>query len=156
MPTVAKPKLTIKEQPPITLDLSFNDQIRSLVKSPTATQTGIIELLIKELAEKHQLSRIVLMVLSKDGAVLLTRMSNGLDSQSTLLKLKIKVSQGGVINRLITNPQSLWVNSANFKKYKPLLPGNFRASCLSQNFFLMSLFIDEKPIGMIFYDSIKS
>jgi len=155
LPTVEKLKLTIKEQPPATSDLSFNDQVRSLVKSPTTTQTGIIELLIKELAEKHQLSRIVLMVLSKDGTVLSTRMSNGLDSQSPLLKLNIKVSQGGVINSLITKPQSLWVKSANFKKYEPLLPGNFKASCLSQNFFLMSLFIDEKPIGMIFCDSTK-
>jgi hypothetical protein len=93
LPTVAKPKLTIKEQPPVTLDLSFNDQVRSLVKSPTATQTGIIELLIKELVEKHQLFRPVLMVLSKDGTLLLTRMSNHLDSQSPLLKLKIKASQ---------------------------------------------------------------
>jgi hypothetical protein len=93
LPIVAKPKLTIKEQPPATSDMSFNDQVRSLVKSPTATQTGIIELLIKELAEKHQLSRPVLMVLSKDGTLLLTRMSNDLDSQSPLLKLKIKASQ---------------------------------------------------------------
>ena len=93
LPTVDKPKPTIKEQPTATSDLSFNDKVRSRVKSPTATQTGIIELLIKELAEKHQLSRIVLMVLSKDGTLLLTRMSNDLDSQSPLLKLKIKASQ---------------------------------------------------------------
>jgi hypothetical protein len=95
LPTVEKPKPTIKEQPPVTSDLSFKDKVRLLVKLPTATQTGIIELLIKELAEKHQLSRIVLMVLSKDGAALSTRMSNGLDSQSPLLKLKIMSSYLG-------------------------------------------------------------
>ncbi len=156
MPTIDKPKPAIKKQPLVTYSQSFNDNVKSLIKLPTATQTDVIELLIKELAMNLQLSRVVLMLLSKDGAILSTRMSKGLGSQSPLLKLKIKVSQGGVIKSLIIKPQSLWVKSANFKKYEPLLPGNFRASCLSQNFFLMSLFIDENPIGMIFYDSIKS
>ncbi|MFT5662655.1 MAG: HD-like signal output (HDOD) protein [Gammaproteobacteria bacterium] len=155
LPTVEKPKPAVKEQPPVTSSLPFSDKIRALIKSPTATQTGIIELLIKELAEKLQLSRVVLMVLSKDGAVLSTRMSNGLGGQSPLLKLQIKVSQSGLIKSLITKPQSLWVKSANFKKYENLLPGSFRASCLSQNFFLMSLFIGKKPIGIFFCDSTK-
>ena len=82
-------------------------------------------------------------------------MSNDLGTGSPLLKLKMNVSQSGVIKNIITKPQSLWVKSANFKKYEPLLPGNFRASCQSENFFLMSLFIGKKPIGMIFCDSTK-
>jgi HD-like signal output (HDOD) protein len=155
LPTIDKPKPAIKKQPLVTYSQSFNDNVKSLIKLPTATQTDVIELLIKELAMNLQLSRVVLMLLSKDGAILSTRMSKGLGSQSPLLKLKIKVSQGGVIKSLIIKPQSLWVKSANFKKYEPLLPGNFRASCLSENFFLTSLFIDKKSIGIIFCDSTK-
>lgn len=168
LPTVAKPKPkpipilkpapkpAIKKQPPVLATPSFSDKVKSLIKSPTATQAGIIELLIKELAEELKLSRVVLMLLSKDSAVLSTRMSKGLGTESPLLKLQIKMSQSGLIKNLITKPQSLWVKSANFKKYEPLLPGNFRASAQSENFFLMSLFIGEKPIGMIFCDSTKT
>lgn len=150
LPTVPKPKSV-----PATSNLSFSDKVKSLIRLPTVTQTSIIKLLLKELAEELQLSRVALMLLSKDSTVLSTRMSQGLGTQSPLLKLQIKLAQGGLIKNLITKPQSLWVKSADFKKYESRLPGNFRASCQSENFFLMSLFIGEKPIGMIFCDSTK-
>lgn len=163
LPTVEKPKPksipkpapATQKQEPVPSSPPFSDKVKSLIRLPTATQTGIIELLVKELAEELQLSRVVLMLLSKDSAVLSTRISKGLGTESPLLKLQVKISQGGLIKNLITKPQSLWVKSANFKKYEPFLPGNFRASCQSENFFLMSLFIGEKPIGMIFCDTTK-
>jgi HD-like signal output (HDOD) protein len=152
---VSAPAPAIKKQTLTSSNLSFSDRVKSLIRLQNTTQAGIIDLLIKELAEELQLSRIVLMLLSKNSDVLSTRFSKGIDTQSPLLKLQIKVSQGGLIKNLITKPQSLWVKPANFKKYETLLPGSFRASCQSDNFFLMSLFISERPIGMIFCDSTK-
>jgi len=46
----------------------------------------------------------------------------------------------------------LWVNSANYKKYDSLLPGSFKATCMSDNFFLMSLFIGNNSIGFVYGD----
>ena len=146
-------KLVAKKLMPTPTKRSFSDKIKALIKSPDATQTKIIGLTLNELSEELLFSRVALMLLSKDNSVLATRMSKGLEANSALLKLRIKMSQSGLIKKLLAKPQSLWVSSANFKKYESLLPGTFRASSQSENFFLMSLFIGEKPIGLIFCDS---
>jgi HD-like signal output (HDOD) protein len=147
------PKPVVKKQPPTPIRRSFSDKIKLLIKSPDTTQAKIIRLVISELSEELKFSRVVLMLLSKDSSVLSTRMSRGLETDSAFSKLQIEMSHSGLIKNLLAKPQSLWVNSANFKKYERLLPGSFRASCHSENFFIMSLFTGQKPIGMVFCDS---
>lgn len=153
LPTEDKPK---PQSIPAPSSVSFSDKVKSRIKLSSTIHAGIIDLLITELTDELQLSRVVLMLLSKDSAVLSTRKSKGLDTGSPLLKLQIKVSQGGLIKNLITRPQALWVKPATFKNYAPLLPGKFRDGFRSENFFLMSLFIGEKPIGIIFCDSTQN
>lgn len=131
---------------------AYGDKLKALIKYPRATQANVIELVVNELFEGLNFSRVALMLTAKDNSVITTRMSKGLGVESPLLKLQINMAQSGLIKNLLAKPQSLWVSSANFKKYEPLLPGVFRASCQSENFFLMSLFNGDKPIGLVFCD----
>jgi hypothetical protein len=95
--------------------LPFAEKVKLLMELPTTTQTSIIKRLIKELAEEQQLSRVVFMLLSNGVNPLSTEMNQGLSSESPLLKLQIKLSNDGVITKLIVKPQSLWINPTNFK-----------------------------------------
>ena len=156
LPSVVKQKIEVKKKQPILANLSFAEKVKLLMELPATNPTAIIKLLIKELAEEQQLCRIVFMLLSNDGNALSTEMSQGLSSESPLLKLQIKLTNDGLLKKLIVKPQSLWVKPENFKQYEPLLPVNFKVSCKSQDFFLMSLFAGEDLIGIFFYDSNNS
>jgi len=52
----------------------------------------------------------------------------------------------------MNKPQALWVNSANYNRFDALLPERFKASCMCNNFFLMSLFVGNNSIGFVYCD----
>jgi len=128
------------------------DIIRKLARNPGATQSQILKTLINGLNDELGLSKTVLMMLSHDKSELSVRLCNGLDNRSGFQSLTLKTQQAGLFNAFLKKTQALWVNTANYKKYNSLIPGLFKAATLSENFFIMSLFIGNKPIGIIYAD----
>ena len=154
LPDVKKPAPVVRPLKVVTDKtgaIKINDTIRALIITPGVTATRIIGSAIKGLYHELEFSRVILIVPSQDGHLTL-RMSKGLDPDSPFQSLKIEAAQIGLFKALMTKPQSLWVNSANFRKYDAMLPGSFKAASLSQNFFLMSLFVGKKPVGFIYCD----
>ena len=89
---------------------------------------------------------------SQNRSLLLTYLSKGLVHDSPFHDLQIEVIHSGLFKSLLNTPQAIWVNSNNYKKYSPLLPDRFKETCCSENFFLMSLFVGKKPIGLVYCD----
>jgi hypothetical protein len=54
--------------------------------------------------------------------------------------------------RLMEKPQSLWLNDDNRGKFFPLIPINFHKMVRNDSFFVMSLFVRNKPVGMFYAD----
>lgn len=132
--------------------ISLQDRIKSLAKTPAASQSSIIKLMNDGLYADLQLSRVAMVLFSKDRSILTTRFGNGLGENSLFQKLIIEPGSSGLFMSLMSKPQALWVNSANYKKYDSLLPGSFKATCMCDNFFLMSLFIGNNSIGFVYCD----
>lgn len=131
---------------------SLETQIKTLLKSSKTTQSLIINLLLNYLFKDMRFSRVVLMTLSSDKKILQARTGKGLDSGSSFLKLQLQVANAGLLKSLLLKPQALCLNASNYRKYESSLPGVFKATCLCDNFALMSIFIGNKPIGLIYCD----
>lgn len=128
------------------------DQIKALLKLPQTSQLNILSLLLSGLQKDLRFSRVVLMLLSPDKSQLVTRTGKGLEADSAFNKFQIEVAQSGLIKSLLQKPQALSINASNYKKYEAMLPGKLRAACLCDTFVIMSIFVGNNPIGLIYCD----
>lgn len=149
---VAKPKPAAPAAKKVTRKVSLTEQIVALLKSSKANQSNILSLLLRGLQNDVNFSCVVLMLLSSDKSRLITKIGKGLEDDSAFNKLQIEVAHSGIFKSLLLKPQALCIDASNFKKYETVLPGKFKATCLCDNFVLMSVFIGNKPIGLVYCD----
>ena len=147
----SKPEAAVAETPR-DKGRQFEARVKGLLKVPRATQAQLLELLLSHLHDDLHLSRVVLMLLSGDRGKLGTRATRGLDPDSQIRTLVLDVSQPGLLRTLMKKPQALWVDPDSYPKYEPALSPKFKANFLHENFFLMSLFVADQPVGLVFCD----
>lgn len=152
LPNVDKPPEIKKTEAEAIEYRPFLDRVKSLLRSPDASQQQVISLLMGYLHRELGFSRVVLMIISNDKNTLAARLGEGLDSNSAFLKLRLQLANAGLLRSLLQKPQALCLNATNYRKYETSLPGIFKATCLCDNFALMSIFIGNKPIGLIYCD----
>ncbi len=131
---------------------SLGDKLKILLKSPNCNQLQIISELLTSLYEQADFSRVVLMMLSNDQAVLAARAGKGLGNESPFRKLQLEVARSGLFKSLIQKPQAIHVNATSYRKYENSLPGKFKATCLCNNFVMMSIFVGNRPFGLVYCD----
>lgn len=131
------------------------EQIKALLKVPGANQSSVLGLLLSGLQQDAGFSCTALMLLNREKTKLVMRSGKGIESGSAMSKLQIEVKQSGILGTLLQKPQALNVTSGSFKKYQSMLPGQFKAACMCDNFVIMSIFIGTKPVGIIYGDRQK-
>jgi len=147
----------VQTKPAIVDDLEaggheFENRVKALLQTAQPTQSQLLDLLLNHLHDDLHLTRVVLMLLSKDKSRLGTRAGRGIDQHSPIKTLVIDISKESVLKTLLGKPQSIWIEPDEYQKYEATLPAKFKASFLHESFFLMSLFIGNKPVGMMFCD----
>lgn len=136
----------------ITTPVSLDEQLMSLLKKPGVNQSGILSLLLSGLQKELSFSRVVLILLSPDKRKLITKTGKGLESESAFNNLQLEIDESGLIKSLLQKPQALCIDASNYKKYENLLPRKLKAACLCDNFVMMSIFIGNTPIGLVYCD----
>jgi len=140
----------------LAVDRNFEARLKSLARSREATQAQLIDLLLVHLDESLQMARVLLLTLSRDRMKLGTHASRGTRHYSLLNKLVIDTDENRMFRSLLAKPLGLWVEPASYAQYEPYLPVSFKSSVLSENFFVMTLFSDAVPVGIIFCDRAHS
>jgi HD-like signal output (HDOD) protein len=130
----------------------FDNRVKVLLQTSRPTQAQLLDLLLNHLHDELHLSRVVLMLLSPDKTKLGTRAGKGIDEHSPIRTLVIDISRENLLKTLLVKPQSLWIDSGNYPKFESVLPARFKAAFLHENFFLMSLHVTGKAVGMVFCD----
>jgi len=130
----------------------FEKRVRALLKLPRTSQAQVLDLLMTHLHDDLHLSRVVLLLLSRDRSKLGARAGKGLDQHSPIRTLVLDVRQAGLLYTLLGKPQALWVDAENYGKFEAALPAKFKSTFLHENFYLMSLFVADQPIGLLFAD----
>jgi len=130
----------------------FDNRVKALLQTSRPTQAQLLDLLLNHLHDELHLSRVVLMLLSPDKTQLGTRAGKGIDEHSPIRTLVIDISRENLLKTLLLKPQSLWIDSGSYPKFEAALPARFKAAFLHENFFLMSLHVAGKAVGMVFCD----
>lgn len=144
----AKPAAITQAVPPSPLP----EQIKTLLKNPATSQSTVLNLLLNGLQKNVGFSCVALLLISDDKQRLETRTGRGLESNPALSKLKLDINQAGLIKNILQKPQALLINGGNYKKYERLLPGHFKAASMCDNFVMMTIFLGNKPIGLVYCD----
>ncbi len=131
------------------------EQIKALLKDPATNQSTVLGLLLSGLQKDAGFSCVALMLLSGDKNRLETKAGKGLNSNPAFSRLKLDIKHSGLIKSLLQKPQALFINNGNYKKYQSLLPGQLKAASMCDSFVMMSIFIGNNPIGLVYCDRQK-
>ena len=148
-PLKPAPKLEVKTDPDAK---EFENRIRALLKTQKPTQAQLLDLLLGHLHDDLHLTRVALMLLSRDGSKLGTRAGKGIDQHSPIRSLVIDVGKKSLLKSLMSKSQALWVEPDSYKNYEAALPARFKAAFLHESFYLMSLHVGSRPVGLFYAD----
>ncbi|MCW8919171.1 MAG: HDOD domain-containing protein [Gammaproteobacteria bacterium] len=76
----------------------------------------------------------------------------GGDNDPGFKRFAIDLNGHNLFVRLLEKPQSLWLDDNNRKKLFPLIPINFHKLINNDSFFVMSLFVRNRPVGLFYAD----
>jgi len=154
LPDLAKRAQSVNETRPKAASdgHEFDNRVKALLQTSRPTQAQLLELLLTHLHDELHLSRVVLMLLSPDKTKLGTRAGKGIDEHSPIRTLVIDISRENLLKTLLLKPQSIWIDSGSYPKFEAALPARFKAGFVHENFFLMSLHVAGKAVGMVFCD----
>ena len=137
---------------PADQNMTIFEHIRQLLEQPDTSQSTILKTSLGGLTKDLPFKRASLLLLSRDKLTLHNRMSQGVAKQSPFLSYQTEVSNSGLLKILLSKPQAIWISPANFEKYHKLIPPDLLKSSDCHDFVAMSLFIGEKPIGIVYAD----
>ncbi len=96
--------------------------------------------------------RVVLAMLSRDRRQLIGRFSSEPGDQEFLRRFRIDLTDEHLLTGLMRRPQALDVNARNRRAVWAKLPSSARKLLSERGFYLMSLFVRERPVGLFYAD----
>ena len=98
------------------------------------------------------LNRVMFAMLTPDKGQLKSRRILGSGNDPQFNRFTVDLNSHNLFVRLLEKPQSLWLDDNNRAKFFPLIPINIHKLLRNDSFFVMSLFIRDKPIGIFYAD----
>lgn len=144
------------KQPP---RLANKDVLLSLIEQfnkQAANFKDVHEILLtcnKAINEGLGMRRTFICVLDKSGEILRPLYCVGIGKESPIRGLKIKINVNRFFAKLLTQPASLKVDKTNFSQAKNMMNPQVLLTLKNQNFMVMSLFANGKPIGVVYSDA---
>jgi hypothetical protein len=108
---------------------------------------------IHQLHKDAGLQRVAFIQLSADGKELRVRKIIDKVASSKLRQLRISSQHDNIFGLLLSKPHQLWMNKENLKKHAQLIPKPISALLDSPEFFISSLFNQQRALGLIFADN---
>jgi hypothetical protein len=141
----------------LTPQLSFFDdtidQLKTMI-SGNPDLNNLMSIIMKGLHDGIGLNRVVFALLSQDHTSLNGRYLLGTDNDPMFSRFHIDVDigQNNLFAQMIKKPCSVWINETNRPKMWPLIPNKFKELINTDSFFAMSVFVDDKPVGLFYAD----
>ncbi|MGQ5522966.1 HDOD domain-containing protein [Chitinimonas sp. PSY-7] len=118
-----------------------------------ASFNQIMGLTIRAHADGIGLKRIVFGLLLAGQNALKTRYIVGAAENDPLRTFHIDLSAPHIFTKLMLKPQSIWINATNRGQFESLLPRGLRQAIGQGDFLAMSLFVENKPVGIFYADN---
>lgn len=107
---------------------------------------------MRRIREQTGSERVIFVMLNRDRSRLRTRLALGGKPDDGLRRLELGIHQKNLFTALIGKPQSLWLNLDNTKTYERFLPPTLRRMLAPQGAYMMSLFVGDRPLGLLYGD----
>lgn len=107
----------------------------------------------KAINEGLGMRRTFVCILDKSGEILRPLYCVGIEKDSPIRGLKIKIGTNRFFAKLLNQPASLKVDSKNLSQAKNMIDPVVLNTLSNQNFMAMSLFANGKPIGVVYADA---
>lgn len=98
------------------------------------------------------LERVIFFMLNQGDKSIKARLMLGVSLNSPFAHFELKMKDAGLFNILLTKQQSLWLHDENRGKYGSKIPVAIKSLIRTDDFFAMSVFAGEKPIGLFYAD----
>ena len=153
-PKPARPEAPAPPPSPVTpvRGAQTRDRLQALLHEPDSTQSQLLQACLRGLQEELGFSRVSLFLLSRDRKMLQNRLTLGLDEQAPIRRYAVDTTRAGLLARLLEKPQAVHVHPANWTKFEALIPPSLLARLDTRDFVAMSVFIGDKPIGIMLAD----
>ncbi|RLJ17241.1 histidine kinase [bacterium endosymbiont of Escarpia laminata] len=121
-------------------------------KPKTNPLQALLTRTIHALCDEHGLERAMFAMLSPDRKTLKARFVVDKNNGASLKTFEVDLHSPNLFSILMKKPQALWLNPDNLVKYLPSIPESVVRTVCSSGFFIISVFIKDKPIGVFYAD----
>ncbi len=144
---VAPPEPAAPPVPPANL---FAERLHALNDAARqgANASQLIELALRVFSEGMGIQRAAFMVYSAQDSLLRTRFIQSPDAQDRLKDFSLPMDNVHLFARLMTKPQAVWLNEHTRTNLQKLLPGTWLQRFGAGDFCAMSIFMNERPVGL--------
>ena len=139
-----------KTEPPKPVTQSIKPEKPAATRKPGLQEK--VARIMKDLRETGGLDRVMFAMLTPDRKLMKSRFVLGGDMQDAIHQLEISLEPKNLFSILLAKQQGFWLNSKNQEKYSPLIPENSINTLNNKGFFASSLYLRNKPIGMLYAD----
>lgn len=107
---------------------------------------------MQRIREQAGTSRVVFAMLSQDRRRLRTRLALGGTREDGLRRLDLGLREKNLFSALMGKPQSIWLNPSNRDRFQAFLPESLRRILDAEQAYLMSLYVGDRPLGVMYGD----
>lgn len=112
----------------------------------------MLALVLKGLHQGLGLSRVVFAMVTPDGQRVKSRFTLGVGAQEALRHFEFPLHSKDLFGHLMTKMQGVWMNPDNRAGLWPMVRPELKQMFGEGEFFAMSLFVGERPFGLIYAD----
>jgi hypothetical protein len=107
---------------------------------------------LRRIREEAGATRVMFANIDAERTRLRTRFALGGAREDALRQFDVDLGQRHLFSMLIQRPQSVWLHRDNAKKYQAHVPPDLRRIFGSEGAFLMSVFVRDQPLGLLYAD----
>jgi HD-like signal output (HDOD) protein len=112
----------------------------------------MLALVLKGVHHGLGLSRVVFAMITPDGQRVKSRFTLGVAAQEPLRHFEFALHSKDLFGHLMTKMQGVWLNPDNRPRLWPMIRPELRTMLGEGEFYAMSLFVGERPFGLIYAD----
>jgi hypothetical protein len=108
--------------------------------------------LMRRAQKETGIKRAIFGMLNQDRTEVKARLALGGNREDPMRRFAVPLKNRTLFSSLLSKQQSIWIHAGNRAKYTPLLKGLPLDGGSTRGFYAMSIFAQEKPLGLLYVD----
>ena len=126
--------------------------VKKLASPEKLAMKIIVQTAMQAMHDGLGLNRVVFGLITNNNRQIKARSVMGSDNDLHFNQFSIDLNEGTLFERMMTGSNTLWVDEHNWKKYGSLIPEKFQHKIGNNGFFVSTLHINGKAVGLFYAD----